>query len=179
MVHPSAEGEIAGLSPAERDVLAIAQRAIARCEAGIDDDALALVHDALRAVVRYDHASVMLLDERQGYYRVVWRSGEPLNGTMLVPREGRAASADRGEGEAREEEAPSVVELVTREGSPLERWLYDTGIRSYVAVPFIDARGATVGYLALAHEAAGAPSKGAMPLLTRLARTLAPGVVRG
>src|SRR5262249_45575595 len=75
-------------------------------------------------------------------------------------------------------EAPNVAETISPNGSPLERWLYESGVRSYLAVPLLNDAKSVVGYLALSHDMPGAPSKAFMPLLTALARVLAPALIR-
>src|SRR5579859_110075 len=111
MTQSSEEGDFAGLSASDGEVIAIAQRAVVRSEAGLDEPALALIHAALRAVVPFDYASLLALDERSGLYRVLWRYGDPKAPGILFPSEPQI-----GKREGASLETPIVAETVSPTG---------------------------------------------------------------
>jgi len=70
-----------------------------------------------------------------------------------------------------------IAEDIDPGGSPIERALYRTEVRSYAVVPVIH-RGKDVAWMTLAHHVRGAPSKEFLPLLMALGERLAPSLVR-
>jgi PAS domain S-box-containing protein len=176
------EVDTTGLPRAEREVLDTTYRALLRCRVGLDDEALHAIKVALRAVVPFDRIAIFVMDERKGYFCVLWRDGALASapavfGTgLLVPRD--SDTARRARMIADSPLAPEVNENVSPNGSLTDQRLYASGVRSYCTVPLIDDGGAPSGHLALAHDAPGAPSKAFLPLLSRLAKILGPALGR-
>ncbi|MGO8999098.1 MAG: ATP-binding protein [Polyangiaceae bacterium] len=156
-------------------VLEVAARAVADGE--LDDAALRRIKDALLRVVPFDRIAIHVEDSAAGTFWVVWRDTaasaapppafatgihilqDPRNGARLPPGE------------------PHVTEDVDPEGTPVDRALYRTNVRSYLVVPLVH-RGEDVAWMTLAHHVRGAPSKGSIPLLLSLGRLLAPSLRR-
>ena len=183
METPGIEGEdVAGLTRAEREVLDVAFRAILRSRSGIDDEALHTIKLALRAVVPFDRIAIYVIDEREGYFCVLWRDGAASSvpavfaSGLLVPRDTDEVRRSRMPGGR--EDGPEINESISPDGSFTDQKLYAGGVRSYCTVPLVDENGDSVGHLALAHDTPGAPSKAFLPLLTHLGHILGPAIAR-
>jgi PAS domain S-box-containing protein len=69
-----------------------------------------------------------------------------------------------------------IANDVEPDGTPTERSLYKTGVRSLVVVPLVD-HDEDVAWLTIAHAVRGAPSQSAIPLLRAVTDLLAPALV--
>src|SRR4051812_33162383 len=113
MTQASAEGDLAGLSASEREMLAVAQRAATRSESGLDDAAFTAILAALREIVPFDRASILVNAETPGFSRLLWRLGDPTAVGMLVPKDERLGKRMPPADRERPEEAPTVAETLS------------------------------------------------------------------
>jgi PAS domain S-box-containing protein len=176
--EPAVGSDAAKLSRAERDVLDVAASALAACDAGLDDEVLRRIKEAMLRVVPFDRIALHVEDADRTTFWVMWRdtaSGvapQTFATGLHVPRDEKVASRrDRGAGQ------PSIAEDLEPGGSPTEAALHARGVRSYIIFPLVH-RGADVGWITLAHEVRGAPSQASLPMLLLLGRLLGPAVVR-
>jgi PAS domain S-box-containing protein len=166
--------------PAERAVLHAAARALAASDTGLDEACLRQVRDGLVRVVPFDRIALHVEDEGEegSTFRVLWRDdvvafgiSDPYDtGIHSFERAVEAAVAPESEG--------ARVNLdVDPNGTPVERALYQSSVRSFVSFPLVH-RGQKVGWMTLSHYAPGAPSRAILPMLLALGHILGPGLFR-
>jgi PAS domain S-box-containing protein len=168
-----------GTTRLDREVMEAVTRAVSLSAAGFDDAVLGAITDALRARVAFDRISVSVEEEDGRAFRMFWRAGATNHLGAIFPSGGRIPFDSQLEGfPTRDARAtPIVVENVGERGTPLDRTLFEAGVRSYVTVPLV-AEGTGRAWLSLTHAEPGAPSKEALPLLLKVARALGPAIAR-
>jgi PAS domain S-box-containing protein len=165
------------LTSAERAMLDEAKRAVAACEAGLDEGTLRTVKDALLRVVAFDRIALHVEDEGGASFWVLWRDGASSAGPPSTFATGVHVVRDRRPGLVARPSHALVVEDLDPEGDSIDRALIQAGVHSYIVFPLI-LREVDVASLTLAHHVRGAPSQSALPLLFALGRILAPAFVR-
>ncbi len=166
-------------TPDERAVLDETKRALADGDEVLDDAVLQRVKGALRRVIAFERIAIHVDDEGGRSFWVVWRDpsaakGAPqtfATGVHVQRDDAQVSLANRAPHEAH------VANDIAEEGTPTERALWKSGVRSYLVVPLIH-HDVDVGWLTLAHGVRGAPSQSALPLLRAVTSLLAPALVR-
>lgn len=162
----------------EQAVLDAARSFFIDSVAGVDDNVLAAIHDALRRVVPFDRLTVLVENEGKKSFSVLWRV--PVEQSDPVVPLGVTIPYDRifeGFGDDPTASQPRIVEDIRKRGTRFAEAAQRAGVLSYVVLPLVH-RGAGLGWFVVAHEQVGAPSQGALPLLIKVAETLGPAVAR-
>jgi PAS domain S-box-containing protein len=165
-------------TPDERAVLDETRSAIAACEVGLDDETLQRVKNALRRVVSFDRMALHVEDDEGRSFWVLWRD-PPASSAPQSFATGVHFPADPAQA-ALTNRVPHEIVItndIAEDGTPTERALYRTGVRSYIVVPLV-YRGEDAGWITFAHEVRGASSQAAAPLLRAVTTLLAPALVR-
>jgi PAS domain S-box-containing protein len=168
------------ISRGDREVLDTIARAMSLSPSGFDDAVLGAIADALRGRVAFDRISVAVDDEDGRSFRLFWRSGATDRLKPIFPSGARVA-LDRNleglPGTAGNPARPVIVQNVGARGTPLDRTLFEGGVRSFVGVP-LEGRPGERAWLSLSHADYGAPFEEALPLLLRVADALRPAISR-
>jgi PAS domain S-box-containing protein len=161
----------------EQELLAEAARALAACDEGMDDVAFRRIKDALLRVVPFDRLALHMDDVGGASFWILWRDTTASPVPTAAFKTGihvlRNPETETRTGPVQ----PYVVEEIDPEGTPIQRALYRTNVRSFVLIPLMHGT-RDVAWLTVAHDVRGAPSQTSIPLLMALGRLLAPAVLR-
>jgi PAS domain S-box-containing protein len=166
-------------SPIERDVLDATVRLVAACAEGFDGPLLDAVRDALLEVFEFDGLAILVEDEGNGDFRLVWHSAVGLETrSPISPGEHHThPRAFEGFSDPPSQTRPRVVDDARTRDNELATAASKMGVLSYVVVPLCH-RERALGWLVVSHRVLGAPSQRFLPLLIEIAALFAPAIAR-
>ncbi len=166
-------------SPVEAQVLDAIVRLVAGCAAGFDAPLLDAIRDALLEVFEFDNLAILVEDEGNGDFRLLWRSFVGLETTypITVGEHHAHPPAFEAFADPPSRTRPRIIPDARTRDNDLATAVSKMGILSYVVVP-IHHQDRGIGWFVVSHRVLGAPSQAHVPLLVDLAALLAPAIVR-
>jgi len=166
-------------SAIELQVVDATVRLIAGCAAGFDGPLLDAIRDALLEAFEFDNLAILVEDEDNGDFRLLWRSfvGLETKYPIALGEHHKHPPAFEGFADPPSHTRPRIVDDARSRGNDLATAVSKMGILSYVVIP-IHHREQALGWLVVSHRVLGAPSQRFIPLLTELASVCAPAIAR-
>lgn len=166
-------------SVVERRVVDAVVRLVAACAAGFDATLFDAIRDALLETFEFDNLAILVEDDSNGIFRLVWRTfvGLETKFPIVVGEQQAHPPAFESFADPPSLTKPRVVEDARTRDNELATAVSKMGILSYVVLP-LQHREQAIGWLVVSHRVLGAPSQRFMPLLVELAAIVAPAIAR-
>jgi PAS domain S-box-containing protein len=166
-------------STVELQVIDAAVRLVAGCAAGFDAPLLDAIRDVLLEAFEFDSLSILVEDEGNGSFRLLWRSfiGPETTYPIAIGEHHAHPPAFESFADPPSQTRPRVIDDARTRDNDLATAVSKMGILSYVVVP-IQLKEHALGWLVVSHRVLGAPSQSFLPLLVELAALFAPAIAR-
>jgi signal transduction histidine kinase len=167
------------MSPVEHQIVDAIVRLVAGCAAGFDTSLLDAVRDVLLEAFEFDNLAILVEDEGNGDFRLLWGSSVGLDTKYPIALGEHRAHPPAFEGFADppSQTRPRIVADARTRDNELATAASKMGILSYVVLA-IHHREHAIGWLVVSHRVLGAPSQEHVSLLTKLAAVFAPAIAR-